>query len=54
MKDGKRLKSSFTEQQPLKQIGGNYRFATATIAASTADDTVDIGAFLVFVVCVVS
>ena len=45
MKDGKRLKSSLMEQQPLKKVGGNSRVATATVAASAADITVDAGTF---------
>ena len=54
MKDGKLLKSSFMGQHPLTKIGGNSRVATAIVAASTADNTVDAGDFLVFVVCIVS
>ncbi len=46
MKDGKRLKISIMEQQPLKVTGGNSRVATATVAASATDNTVDDGAFL--------
>jgi len=54
MKGGKRVKSSFMEQPPLKKIGGNSRVATTTVAASATDNTVVAGAFVVFVVCVVS
>ena len=47
MKDGKRQHSNLMEQQPLKKMGGNSRVATASVAASAADNTVDDGAYLV-------